>query len=118
MRGDTVCDALDRLAFDADGLIHMREELAAYYRGRTRAELEACFDHLVFAPGASDAFKLFAQHGITTAIVTLSWEFGAEWLAHVARGIDGAARPRGGRRRGRRGFVAGRREIAHRIVST
>jgi phosphoserine phosphatase len=94
VRGDTTCEALarglghldherelDRLAVDADGLIRMREELAGYYRGRTHAELEACFDHLVLAPGATEAFKLFARRGITIAIVTLSWEFGAEWLA-------------------------------------
>ena len=94
VRGDTVCDAiarelghlermreLDRAAVDAEHLVALREELAGYYRGRSRAEMESYLERLVLAPGAIDAFKLFGERGVSTAIVTLSWEFAAEWLA-------------------------------------
>ena len=94
VRGDTVCEViarrfghldrmrlLERDAADTPGLIRLREELAGYYRGRSDAELEACLDDLVLAPGIGEAFALFATHGIRTAIVTITWSFAARWLA-------------------------------------
>jgi HAD superfamily phosphoserine phosphatase-like hydrolase len=94
VRGDTVCEvvarrlghldrmrALEREATDVPSLIRLREELAAYYRGRSSAALEACLEDLVLAPGIGDAFDLFAKHGIRTAIVTITWTFAARWLA-------------------------------------
>jgi phosphoserine phosphatase len=94
VRGDTVCEVvarrlghldrmreLEREATDVPGLVRLREELAGYYRGRSGAELDACLDDLVLAPGIGDAFDLFATHGIRTAIVTITWTFAARWLA-------------------------------------
>ena len=94
VRGDTVCEViarrlghlarmreLEKTATDEPSLIHLRDELAGYYRGRSTADLEACLDDLVLAPGIADAFALFATHGIRTAIVTITWTFAARWLA-------------------------------------
>ena len=93
-RGDTVCEViarplghldrmleLERTITDEPGIVAMREELAGYYRGRSFAELEKCLDGLVLAPGAREAFTLPAARGVSTAIVTITWEFAARWLA-------------------------------------
>lgn len=94
IRGDTVCEViaeplghldrmreLERDALDADGLIRMREELVGYYRVAGFPAVEAALDGLVLAPGAEEAFRLLAKHGVRMAIATLTWEFAAQRLA-------------------------------------
>jgi phosphoserine phosphatase len=96
-RGDTVCEAiarglghLDRMREleavaderrDRESLRSLREELAAYYRGTTATEPCACLGSLALAPGAREGFDFLRRRGIATAIVSITWEFAAAWLA-------------------------------------
>ena len=94
VRGETVCEViarrlghlermreLERTASDTAALIRLREELVGYYRHSSEADLEACLDDLVLAPGIAEAFELLAKQAIRTAIVTITWTFAARWLA-------------------------------------
>lgn len=115
VRGATVCEVigralghLDRMREleaihetrrDRESLRALREELAAYYRHATPAVLRASLSGLCLAPGAHEAFQLLRGHAIETAIVTITWEFAAEWLGRglgadlwvgVRLGDDGA----------------------------
>jgi HAD superfamily phosphoserine phosphatase-like hydrolase len=97
LRGDTVCEALARKLGhlermreleatqeerqDRESLLLLRKELAAYYQGVPRLELRSYLSALTLAPGAREGFALLRQAGIVTAIVSITWEFAAEWLA-------------------------------------
>lgn len=97
LRGDTVCEALARKLGhlermreleatqeerqDRDSLVFLREELAAYYQGVPALELRSYLSTLTLAPGAREGFALLRQAGIVTAIVSITWEFAAEWFA-------------------------------------
>ena len=93
-RGDTVCCVLahrlgryqrmlelEQTISDEPGIIRMREELVGYYRGWSDAELTACLDALVWAPGAEEAARLLSKHGVSIGIATITWTFAAEWVA-------------------------------------
>lgn len=96
-RGDTVCEAIARgmghlsrmraleaiadARRDRESLRSLREELASYYRGATAAELRSHLRALALAPGAREGFQLLRHRGIATAIVSITWDFAAEWLA-------------------------------------
>lgn len=54
------------------------------------------------APGVDEAFRLLPERGVTTAIVSLSWDFIVEWFAQrfgaahwaaVRLGLDGTVTP-------------------------
>lgn len=62
---------------DRESLRSLREELAAYYRGTTTAELCACLRSLALAPGAHEGFDFLRRRGVATAIVSITWEFAA-----------------------------------------
>lgn len=97
LRGDTVCEALARKLGhlermreleatqeerqDRDSLLFLRTELAAYYQGVPALELRSYLSTLTLAPGAREGFALLRQAGIVTAIVSITWEFAAEWVA-------------------------------------
>jgi phosphoserine phosphatase len=97
LRGDTVCEALARklghlermreleatqeARQDRESLRFLRTELAAYYRGVPALDLRSYVSTLTPAPGAREGFALLRQAGIVTAIVSITWEFAAEWLA-------------------------------------
>ena len=97
VRGSTVCEViaqamghlsrmreLEAIADarrDRESLRSLREELAACYRGTTTEQLQAHLPALALAPGARAGFQLLREHGIATAIVSITWDFAAEWLA-------------------------------------
>jgi len=97
LRGDTVCEVLARTLGhlermreleaiqearqDRDSLLVLRKELAAYYRGVPALELRSYLSTLTLAPGAREGFALLRRAGIVTAIVSITWEFAAQWLA-------------------------------------
>lgn len=66
---------------DRESLLVLRTELAAYYRGVPALDLRSYLSTLTPAPGAREGFALLRQAGIVTAIVSITWEFAAEWLA-------------------------------------
>jgi HAD superfamily phosphoserine phosphatase-like hydrolase len=92
LRGDTVCVALARRlgrlaemeAFerltDQDAIAAARTEMARWYGACAGDALRAYLDDLRLAPGAEEAFRMLRQHGIATAIVSITWEFA---VAHV-----------------------------------
>jgi phosphoserine phosphatase len=97
IRGDTVCEALARKLGhlermreleaiheerqDRESLRSLRQELAVYYRGVPAIELQSCLSALTLAPGAREGLELLRRAGITSAIVSITWQFAAEWLA-------------------------------------
>src|SRR5262245_43419863 len=66
---------------DRPSVLSLRQELAAYYRRATAAELCAHLRSLALAPGAREGFEILRRRGIATAIVSITWGFAAEWLA-------------------------------------
>jgi HAD superfamily phosphoserine phosphatase-like hydrolase len=96
-RGDTVCEVIGRhmghfrrvraleaicsRQRDRDSIRLLRTELVSYYGAATRARLRSFLSSLTLAPGARKGFDLLRRSGVTTAIVSITWEFAAEWLA-------------------------------------
>lgn len=87
IRADTCCEALARplgrlarmRAFErrtavAD-IAAARAEMAGWYDGIPEDILCAPLAAVPLAPGAEAAFDLLRQHGIATAIVSITWEF-------------------------------------------
>jgi HAD superfamily phosphoserine phosphatase-like hydrolase len=66
---------------DRDSLRLLRAELASIYRASTRARLRASLSSLTLAPGTRRGFVHLRRSGVTTAIVSIAWEFAARWLA-------------------------------------
>jgi HAD superfamily phosphoserine phosphatase-like hydrolase len=74
-----------------------REAMAEWYRPYTREELTAGLSELTLAAGSEDAFALLREHGVVTAIVSITWSFAVEWFAnrlsadyaHGTRLLDG-----------------------------
>lgn len=93
LRGDTVCQAIARQMghlermneleqrTHPDEIAVARAELAAYYALSSRDQLLASLEGCQLAPGAEQAFVLLQQHGIQTAIVSITWSFSVEWFA-------------------------------------
>ena len=96
-RGESVCETIGRRLGhlrrvralearcnerrDRDSILALRAELVAYYRGVTPARLRSSLSSLTIAPGARRGFELLRRAGVTTAIVSVTWAFAAEWLA-------------------------------------
>jgi phosphoserine phosphatase len=59
----------------------LRDEVATHYRAVTTTELRSYLCMLTLAPGAREGFDLLRRSRVTTAIVTITWAFAAEWLA-------------------------------------
>jgi phosphoserine phosphatase len=69
-------------------ILHMRRETPEEMRRRVAPWVEFSTDelcrHLVhsrFAPGVDEAFRLLHERHVTTAIVSISWDFMVEWFA-------------------------------------
>src|SRR6266567_6787443 len=93
LRGQTVCEAialqlghsgrmreLESLT-EPDDIRAAREEMVEWYRLVPVSELHAALGSLQFAPGALEGFRLLKEHRISTAIVSITWEFAVEWFA-------------------------------------
>lgn len=93
LRGDTVCEGiaeelgrLERMreleqVSTREELLASREEMAGWYRPHTFTELTEPLAGLDLAPGARETFELCRDHGVTTAIVSLTWDFAVEHFA-------------------------------------
>lgn len=93
LRGDTVCEAiarelgrLDRMrelerANTTEEIRALREELAEWYHPYAVEELSGPLPEMRLAPGAREAFDLFRDRGVDTAIVSITWEFAVEHFA-------------------------------------
>jgi len=94
LRGDTACETIARRlgrydemrAFEAltdrAAIADARREMAAWYRAADVRDLGAALQGRALAPGAEPAFALLRQWGIRTAIVSITWEFAVEAVAH------------------------------------
>ncbi len=83
-------------------ILHMRGEApedmrkrVAPWREFSKDELSAQLVHARFAPGVDEAFQLLHERHVTTAIVSIGWDFMVEWFARrfgaahwVAVGLD------------------------------
>ncbi len=92
IRGPTICESLalplgklsrmreiEQLR-DVAQIRAAREEMLSWY-GEPSHVLCETLSEVVIAPGAHEAFELFAQHGIPTVIVSITWNFAVEWFA-------------------------------------
>lgn len=87
IRADTCCEALARplgrlermREFErrttVEGIAAARAEMAGWYGGIPDDTLCAPLAAVPLAPGAEAGFRLLRQHGIATAIVSITWEF-------------------------------------------
>jgi HAD superfamily phosphoserine phosphatase-like hydrolase len=94
LRGETCVEAVARtvgrstecVAFEAldmrdrEAISAAREQMAEWYRGYPTDALCADLTELTLAPGARDAFALLRSRGITTAIVSITWQFAVDWF--------------------------------------
>jgi HAD superfamily phosphoserine phosphatase-like hydrolase len=69
-------------------ILYMRDETPEEMRRRvapwsefSTAELSRQLVHSHFAPGVDEAFQLLRDRHVTTAIVSISWDFIVEWFA-------------------------------------
>jgi phosphoserine phosphatase len=69
-------------------ILYMRDETpeemrrrVAPWSGFSTAELSRQLVHSRFAPGVDEAFQLLHDRHVTTAIVSISWDFIVEWFA-------------------------------------
>src|ERR671936_2501059 len=58
-----------------------RETMAEWYRQYEPDELTAGLSELTLAEGSEEGFALLREHGIATAIVSITWSFAVEWFA-------------------------------------
>ena len=58
------------------------EEIARWYSAFTFSELKEHLRTVQLAPGVEEGFQLLRDNGFTIAIISLTWEFAAEWFAH------------------------------------
>ena len=59
-----------------------REEMAQWYSKFTFDDLCQHLTKVRIAPGTKEAFASLHRHGFKIAIVSLTWEFAAEWFAN------------------------------------
>ena len=69
-------------------ILYMRGETPEKMRKRVAPWMELSRDELCcqlvhsrFAPGVDEAFQLFRERHVTTAIVSIGWDFMVEWFA-------------------------------------
>ena len=92
------CAAFERLDMrDVPTVTAARETMAEWYRQYEPDELTAGLSELTLAEGSEEGFALLREHGIATAIVSITWSFAVEWFAerlgadhaHGTRLVDG-----------------------------
>lgn len=99
LRGDTVCEAIARQLGHLERMRELeklreneeiqaaRAELAGYYKAVSQEELFECLRSLTLAPGAEEAIRFLRGNKIKTAVISITWEFAAEYFARLL-GID------------------------------
>lgn len=99
LQGGTVCEAIARQLGHLDRMRELerltkneeieaaRAELAGYYESVSQVELLECLKSLTIAPGAGEAIRFLRQKQIKTAIISITWEFAAEYFAQQL-GVD------------------------------
>jgi HAD superfamily phosphoserine phosphatase-like hydrolase len=92
------CAVFERLDIrDVAAVTAAREAMAEWYKPYTLEELTAGLPDLTLAAGTEEAFALLREHGVASAIVSITWSFAVEWFAerlgadysHGTRLIDG-----------------------------
>jgi phosphoserine phosphatase len=92
------CAAFELLDMrDVPAVTAARETMAEWYRRYRHEELTVGLGDLALAPGAEEGFALLREHGVATAIVSITWSFAVEWFAsrlgadyaHGTRLLDG-----------------------------
>ena len=97
IRGQTACEAIaegigriDRMrefeqlrSNQIEEVTAAREEMAEWYSAFTFSDLRKQLAAVSTAPGAAEGFALLRDHGFKIAIVSLTWEFAAQWFADM-----------------------------------
>ncbi len=95
IRPDTCCEAiarpLGRLArmreFERASTVAQitaaRAEMAGWYAGRSHAVLCKPLADATLAPGLYAGFARLRQHGVATALVSITWDFAVAWFARL-----------------------------------
>ncbi len=95
IRPDTCCEAiarpLGRLArmreFERASTVAQitaaRAEMAGWYAGRSHAALCKPLADATLAPGLYAGFARLRQHGVATALVSITWDFAVAWFARL-----------------------------------
>ena len=60
-----------------------RTEMAGWYEGRSHAELCRPLAEATLAPGIHEGLARLRQHGIATALVSITWDFAVSWFARL-----------------------------------
>jgi HAD superfamily phosphoserine phosphatase-like hydrolase len=98
IRREEECAAFERLDMrEMVAVTAAREAMAEWYRPYTSEELTAGLADLSLAPSTEEAFALLREHGVVTAIVSITWSFAVDWFArrlgadyaHGTRLVDG-----------------------------
>jgi HAD superfamily phosphoserine phosphatase-like hydrolase len=80
------CAAFERLDMrDVLAVTAAREAMAEWYRPYTHEELTAGLSDLTLASGSEEGFAHLREHGIVTAIVSITWSFAVDWFANRLR---------------------------------
>ncbi len=83
------CAAFDRLGMrDIEGVTAVREAMAEWCRPYSPDELVSGLADLALAPGTAEAFALLREHGVSTAIVSITWSFAVDWFAEALGECD------------------------------
>ena len=97
IRGLTACEAIaagigriDRMrefeqlrSNQIEEVMAAREEMAQWYSSFTFGALCQHLTVVNIAPGMDEGFALLRDHGFKIAIVSLTWEFAAQWFADM-----------------------------------
>lgn len=94
-------ERMEILCMRGEGPEEMRKRVAPWLEFSTR-ELCGQLVHARLAPGVDEAFRLLHERHVTTAIVSISWDFIVQWFAErfgtvhwaaVGLGPDGTVTP-------------------------
>ena len=107
LRGDTVCLSIAKELGHYDRMLEMeeasesglidshRKEMASWYLESGRERVDSGLKNVTLAPGAEEGCRLLAHHGVTIAIVSVTWQFAVETFAkrlgathHIATALD------------------------------
>ncbi|NQW18868.1 MAG: HAD-IB family phosphatase [Chloroflexi bacterium] len=103
LRGDTVCLGIakelgryERMReIEAANDPGLRSEMADWYVAAGRDRVTHGLENVALAPGAEEGCRLLREHGVTIAIVSVTWSIAVEKFArqfgaahHAATGLD------------------------------
>lgn len=78
------CASFERLGMrDVHSVAAAREAMVEWYRPYALVKLTSGLSDLPLAPGSKEAFGLLREHGVATAIVSITWSFAVDWFSEL-----------------------------------